>query len=277
MSAGASRPPVGGEEANEVVSEWGETPDIGFEPRPHWELGERLGILDLAAGSRISGSGFPVMRGAGARLQRGLINFFLDVHTAEHGYTEQLSRDRVLAFSATEGTSLFRVALRQPSGHLLAGVHPGATAVRALVEPPRPLAMGRSRPAVDPFGTPTPAVPVAPLDLPPGAAGTRWIDGLQPDGAEVLAGYRHPHFGQWAAVTTTAPARSARSAKSISSLCDTTITRGWCRQSLSPRNTSNPSPLRNCRSSRTKSGSSFSMAASADPGDSAKPHETNPV
>jgi seryl-tRNA synthetase len=80
--------PVGAEDQNEVVSEWGEAPDFGFEALPHWDLGERLGILDLAAGSRVAGSGFPVLRGMGARLQRGLIDFFLDVHTAEHGYTE---------------------------------------------------------------------------------------------------------------------------------------------------------------------------------------------
>jgi seryl-tRNA synthetase len=80
--------PVGGEEANEVVAEWGEAPSFDFTPLPHWDVGERLRILDLAAGSRISGSGFPVLRGLGARLQRGLIDFFLDVHTTEHGYTE---------------------------------------------------------------------------------------------------------------------------------------------------------------------------------------------
>jgi seryl-tRNA synthetase len=61
---------------------------MAFEPRPHWEIGERLGILDLAAGARVSGSGFPVLRGLGARLQRSLINYFLDVHTSEHGYEE---------------------------------------------------------------------------------------------------------------------------------------------------------------------------------------------
>ncbi len=80
--------PEGAEEDNRVVSSWGEVPDFGFEPRPHWEVGERLGALDLARGSKVSGSGFPVLRGQGARLQRGLINFFLDVHTSEHGYTE---------------------------------------------------------------------------------------------------------------------------------------------------------------------------------------------
>ena len=80
--------PVGAEEANQVVAEWGETPGVGFTRVPHWDVGQRLGILDLAAGARLSGSGFPVLRGSGARLQRGLINFFLDVHTTENGYTE---------------------------------------------------------------------------------------------------------------------------------------------------------------------------------------------
>jgi seryl-tRNA synthetase len=80
--------PVGGEEAGKVISESGPGVALDFEPRPHWELGERLGILDLAAGARISGSGFPVLRGMGARLQRSLINYFLDVHTAENGYAE---------------------------------------------------------------------------------------------------------------------------------------------------------------------------------------------
>lgn len=80
--------PDGGEESNRVVSVWGEPRSFEFAPRPHWELGEGLGILDIPRGSRISGSGFPVLRGAGARLQRGLINWFLDVHTSEHGYQE---------------------------------------------------------------------------------------------------------------------------------------------------------------------------------------------
>ncbi len=80
--------PEGGEEDNEVLATWGEPRDHGFTPRPHWELGEELGILDLPGGATVTGSGFPVLRGAGARLQRGLIDFFLDVHTREHGYTE---------------------------------------------------------------------------------------------------------------------------------------------------------------------------------------------
>jgi seryl-tRNA synthetase len=80
--------PEGGEECNVVAATWGKPPTFDFAPRPHWELGEALGILDLPRGSRISGSGFPVLRGAGARLQRSLIAWFLDVHTTEHGYEE---------------------------------------------------------------------------------------------------------------------------------------------------------------------------------------------
>ena len=80
--------PEGDESRNQVLHVHGEAPAFETPPMPHWEIGERLGILDLARGARISGSGFPVLRGAGARLQRGLIDFFLDVHTREHGYEE---------------------------------------------------------------------------------------------------------------------------------------------------------------------------------------------
>ena len=80
--------PEGGEEANEIARTWGEPADFDFEPRPHWELGEELGILDLPRGARVAGSGFPVLKGAGARLQRALIDFMLDLHTTEHGYVE---------------------------------------------------------------------------------------------------------------------------------------------------------------------------------------------
>lgn len=79
--------PAGGEDANVVLREWGEDPEP-FERRPHWEIGEALGILDLPRGAKISGTGFPVYKGAGARLERGLINFMVDLHTDEHGYTE---------------------------------------------------------------------------------------------------------------------------------------------------------------------------------------------
>jgi seryl-tRNA synthetase len=76
-----------GEEDNVVVRQWGEPPSFDFRPLPHWELGERLGILDLEAGTRLSGSHFYVLTGLGARLQRALIQMALDFHTAR-GYQE---------------------------------------------------------------------------------------------------------------------------------------------------------------------------------------------
>ena len=79
--------PNGGEECNVIVREWG-TPRMEPGLRPHWEIAEALGIIDLARGAKISGSGFVVYRGAGARLVRSLMNLFLDVHTGEHGYEE---------------------------------------------------------------------------------------------------------------------------------------------------------------------------------------------
>jgi len=82
------RVPEGGEEAFEVVSEWGEPPEHGFEPLPHWELAEELGILDLERGAKLAGSGFPLLTGAGARLQRGLGRLMLELHRDEHGYEE---------------------------------------------------------------------------------------------------------------------------------------------------------------------------------------------
>jgi seryl-tRNA synthetase len=80
--------PEGDEDANHVARRWGEPRSFSFVPRPHWEIGEALGILDLPRGAKISGSGFPVLRREGAQLQRGLINFFLDTHIREHGYEE---------------------------------------------------------------------------------------------------------------------------------------------------------------------------------------------
>jgi seryl-tRNA synthetase len=73
---------------NVVVGQWGEIRELGFEPVPHWDLGPELGILDFERGVKLSGSRFYVLRGAGARLQRALIAWMLDVHTREHGYTE---------------------------------------------------------------------------------------------------------------------------------------------------------------------------------------------
>jgi seryl-tRNA synthetase len=79
--------PEGGEDANAVVRSWG-TPREAEAVRPHWEVGEQLGLLDLPRGAKVSGSGFPVFRGRGARLVRSLMQFMLDVHTREHGYEE---------------------------------------------------------------------------------------------------------------------------------------------------------------------------------------------
>ncbi len=81
--------PVGSDESeNVVVRVVGDEPRYDFTPRPHWELGASLGILDFERGVKISGSRFYVLKGAGARLQRALIAFFLDAHTLDHGYTE---------------------------------------------------------------------------------------------------------------------------------------------------------------------------------------------
>jgi seryl-tRNA synthetase len=80
--------PDGGPEDFEIVKTWGEPCNLDFEARPHWELGESLGILDLPRGATISGSGFPLFVGLGARLGRSLINLMLDVHIREHGYLE---------------------------------------------------------------------------------------------------------------------------------------------------------------------------------------------
>ncbi|HEV7702773.1 MAG TPA: serine--tRNA ligase [Gemmatimonadaceae bacterium] len=79
--------PDGGEESNRVVRAWGE-PRAASGVRPHWEIAEELGILDLAAGAKVSGSGFVVFKRGGARLVRALMSFMLDLHTREHGYEE---------------------------------------------------------------------------------------------------------------------------------------------------------------------------------------------
>jgi seryl-tRNA synthetase len=83
--------PVGRDEtANKVEKEWGSKPSFDFTPKPHWELGEQLGILDLERASKITGARFALYWALGARLERALMNFMLDLHTREHGYTEVL-------------------------------------------------------------------------------------------------------------------------------------------------------------------------------------------
>jgi len=81
--------PVGEDENdNVVVRYWGEKPQFDFEPAPHWEIGEKLGILDFERATKLAGSRFVVYRKWGAKLERALINFMLDLHTQEHGYEE---------------------------------------------------------------------------------------------------------------------------------------------------------------------------------------------
>ncbi|MGI8410737.1 MAG: serine--tRNA ligase, partial [Pyrinomonadaceae bacterium] len=83
--------PVGiDERANVEVRKWGEPREFDFEPKDHVDLGEALDILDLERATKITGSRFSILKGSGARLERALVNFMLDVHTTEHGYTETL-------------------------------------------------------------------------------------------------------------------------------------------------------------------------------------------
>ncbi|MCB2228051.1 MAG: serine--tRNA ligase [Desulfarculaceae bacterium] len=83
--------PVGeGEDDNPVVATWGEPPSFDFEPLNHWDIGEALGIIDFEAAARMTGARFAVLKGAGARLERALTSFMLDLHTTEHGYQEIL-------------------------------------------------------------------------------------------------------------------------------------------------------------------------------------------
>jgi len=102
--------PIGGKDANQVVRTWGErlareepatATTAAWTRRPHWEIAERLRMMDLARGAKITGSGFPVYMGAGSNLQRALIDFFLDVHTREHGLTEVWPPSVVNTASAT--------------------------------------------------------------------------------------------------------------------------------------------------------------------------------
>src|SRR5690349_13985505 len=83
----ASVPDGAGDDANPVLHHWGEKPSFAFAPRPHWEVGEALGILDFAAGARISGARFTVLRGWAAKLTRALMNYMIELHTS-HGYEE---------------------------------------------------------------------------------------------------------------------------------------------------------------------------------------------
>ncbi|HET9464007.1 MAG TPA: serine--tRNA ligase [Gemmatimonadales bacterium] len=82
------RVPDGDASSNRLVRSWGEPPLLDFVAKPHWELGVALGLLDLPAGVKVAGSGFPLFTGMGAKLGRALASFMLDLHTREHGYLE---------------------------------------------------------------------------------------------------------------------------------------------------------------------------------------------
>ena len=84
--------PVGkNEDDNPEIRRWGEYPTFDFEPKAHWDIGEQLGILDPERAAKVTGARFTFYKGLGARLERAVINFMLDLHTGEHGYTEMLT------------------------------------------------------------------------------------------------------------------------------------------------------------------------------------------
>ena len=84
--------PIGKDENENVeIRRWGEPRKFDFEPKSHWEIGEKLGILDFERGAKLSGSRFVLYRGGAARVERALINFMLDLHTEKHGYTEHIT------------------------------------------------------------------------------------------------------------------------------------------------------------------------------------------
>ena len=94
--------PAGSDERDNLeVRRWGSIPEFSFAPKPHWEVGEQLGILDFETAAKLSGARFSLLKGFASRLSRALINFFLDLHTQKHGYTEFLPPFMVNAKSMT--------------------------------------------------------------------------------------------------------------------------------------------------------------------------------
>lgn len=112
--------PPGGEAENRIVRTHGEPPAFVFEPKPHWELAADLGILDLPAGAKVTGSGFPAYRGVGARLQRALVSWMLDLHTGEHGYTE-VAPPFLVNRAAMTGTGQFPKFVEDGDAYEIAG------------------------------------------------------------------------------------------------------------------------------------------------------------
>lgn len=89
------------DEDNMEIRRWGEQTQFDFEPLPHWDIGVNLGIIDFERAGKVTGSRFNFLKGLGARLERALINFMLDLHTSEHGYQEVLPPFIVNKASAT--------------------------------------------------------------------------------------------------------------------------------------------------------------------------------
>jgi seryl-tRNA synthetase len=120
----ASVPVGAGAEDNPVHHVWGDKPTFAFVPKPHWELGEALGILDFAAGAKIAGARFTVLRGAAAKLERGLVSFMLDLHS-QHGY-EEVWPPAIVRRASLRGTGqlpkfeadLFRLAIPVGPDHV---------------------------------------------------------------------------------------------------------------------------------------------------------------
>lgn len=110
--------PVGKDEsANALIGSWGTLPEFTFPPLNHWDIGERLGIIDFERAVKMAGARFSLLKGAGSRLERALINFMLDLHTTQHGYTEILPPFMVNSKAMTGtgqlpkfGEDLFKVA-----------------------------------------------------------------------------------------------------------------------------------------------------------------------
>src|SRR5204863_8936524 len=99
----ASVPPGSNAEQNQLVRSSGVPRQFDFAPLPHWEIATRLGLLDFDRATKIAGSGFLLFTGMGARLERALINFMLDLHTTSHGYTE-VSPPHIVRRAALFGT-----------------------------------------------------------------------------------------------------------------------------------------------------------------------------
>ena len=103
--------PIGKDDSDNIIVRTSkDLPTFGFEPRPHWEIGENLNIIDFKRGAKISGSRFYILKGKGAQLQRSLIQWMMNLHTSEHGYTELYLPNLVTRSTATGSGQLPKFA-----------------------------------------------------------------------------------------------------------------------------------------------------------------------